>query len=359
MTYFAEVASPAGTLRQARVAAYDHTSPVTKDPRAWRGSTLLADEGQIGPWARQERQRFEDDQAFVQFLMARFRNQFTYSTATAYDPDRSSLALDQFFFDGMSGYCSFFAQSMATALRAVGIPAHVVTGYMGGDWNDFGGYWMIRNNMAHAWVEAYFSDQGWVRFDPTLLVAPGLSGGRFAVDRLDLDGQPAAGSTQTGDRPNYLIRASMWVDSLNTNITRSIMQFGGNSRGSLKSRISGMDFETLIWILGGMMTSIVVVTAGTTLVRRFGIMGRDPGLKLEQQFVQILEHSVAKTAPRQPAEGLMTFAARLDAGAELSHDARDVAVRIAQVRFGATPLSRDQAKRLMADLAALKSRLKA
>ena len=61
---------------------------------------------------------------------------------------------------------------MATAFRAAGIPANVVTGYLGGSWNEFGNYWMVRNNMAHAWVEARIDGVVWKRYDPTLLVAP-------------------------------------------------------------------------------------------------------------------------------------------------------------------------------------------
>ena len=363
VTYFAEVRSPRGTIHQAQVAAYDHTSEITADPRAWRGTTLLSDEGRIGPWARQQRQRFDRDQDFVRFLLSRFRQEFEYSTATAYDTGSSTLALDQFFFEGLSGYCSFFAQSMATALRAVGIPAHVVTGYMGGDWNDFGGYWMIRNNMAHAWVEAYLDDEGWVRYDPTLLVAPSLGGGVFAVDSLSFENQASPTAGHATDIPNIFVRASMWVDSLNTNITRSIMQFGGGSGGSFKNRIKGMDFETLIWILGGMMASILVVTAGTGIVRRMGIIGSRPGLKLEQHFISILEQSQPSSSPRRPSEGVIAFAQRLVKQSPrlspLSGDRiNQLALRISKARFGTVALSREEAKAIMDDLAQLRKMLK-
>ena len=357
VTYFAEIRSPRGTIHNATVAAYDHTAEITADPRAWRGTTLLSDEGQIGPWARQQRQNFTTDRAFASFLMQRFQREYTYSTATSYDPESSTVALDQFFFEGLSGYCSFFAQSMATALRAVGIPAHVVTGYMGGDWNDFGGYWMIRNNMAHAWVEAYFYDEGWVRFDPTLLVAPGIGGG-FAVDTLTLEGQATPTNASQGDMPNIFVRATMWVDSLNTNITRSIMQFGGQSNRSFKSRIQGMDFETLIWILGGMMTSILLVTAGTSVVRRMGIIGGNPGLRLEQQFIQILEQSLGNAAPRHHSEGLIAYAKRAGAQSVLADDLHALALRISRARYGASVLTRDEAKDLMAALSDLRKSLK-
>ena len=357
VTLYAEIRSPRGTIHHAKVAAYDHTSSVTADPRAWRGTTLLDDEGQIGPWARQQRSRFASDQDFAQFLMARFQRDFTYSTTTSYDAGSSAVALDQFFFEGLSGYCSFFAQSMATALRAVGIPAQVVTGYMGGDWNDFGGYWMIRNNMAHAWVEAYFSDEGWVRFDPTLLVAPGIGGG-FSTDTITAAGQAMPSNAERGDMPNIFVRASMWVDSLNTNITRSIMQFGGQSNRSFKSRIQGMDFETLIWILGGMMLSILLVTAGTTVVRRMGIIGRHPGLRLEQQFIQILEQAMPQSAPRHHSEGMIAYAKRLGAQSVFAEEFHTMALRISRARFGGVLISREETQDLMAALSDLRKSLK-
>ena len=356
VTLYAEIRSPRGTIHHAKVAAYDHTSSVTADPRAWRGTTLLSDEGQIGPWARQQRSRFASDQDFARFLMARFQRDFTYSTTTSYDAGSSTIALDQFFFEGLSGYCSFFAQSMATALRAVGIPAQVVTGYMGGDWNDFGGYWMIRNNMAHAWVEAYFSNEGWVRFDPTLLVAPGIGGG-FSTNTI-AQGQSMPSNAEQGDMPNIFVRASMWVDSLNTNITRSIMQFGGQSNRSFKSRIQGMDFETLIWILGGMMVSILLVTAGTTVVRRMGIIGRHPGLRLEQQFVQILEQAMPQSAPRHHSEGMIAYANRLSAQSGFAEDFHAMALRISKARFGGVLISREETQEVMAALSDLRKNLK-
>jgi hypothetical protein len=57
-------------------------------------------------------------------------------------------------------------------MRAVGIPARVVTGYLGGTWNPVGGYYVIRQSDAHAWTEVWLEDEGWVRVDPTAVVAP-------------------------------------------------------------------------------------------------------------------------------------------------------------------------------------------
>ena len=57
-------------------------------------------------------------------------------------------------------------------MRAAGLPARVVTGYQGGEWNAIGGYLVLRQSDAHAWTEVWLQGQGWVRVDPTAVVAP-------------------------------------------------------------------------------------------------------------------------------------------------------------------------------------------
>ncbi len=63
------------------------------------------------------------------------------------------------------GYCQYFATTMVVMLRSEGIPARYVTGYTPGQ--PVGDSYVVRGLNAHAWVEVYFPDQGWVRFDPT------------------------------------------------------------------------------------------------------------------------------------------------------------------------------------------------
>jgi len=73
------------------------------------------------------------------------------------------------------GHCELFASSMVLLLRAMGIPARVVAGYYGGEWNGIGGYYIVRRSNAHAWVEVYEKNKGWVLFDPTPASATSLS----------------------------------------------------------------------------------------------------------------------------------------------------------------------------------------
>ncbi|HEX6898130.1 MAG TPA: transglutaminaseTgpA domain-containing protein [Thermoanaerobaculia bacterium] len=75
--------------------------------------------------------------------------------------------IEDFLFRYRSGQCEYFASSMVLMLRSQGIHARLVTGFLGGEYNPFEGYYVVRENNAHAWVEAYLPGQGWRIFDPT------------------------------------------------------------------------------------------------------------------------------------------------------------------------------------------------
>jgi transglutaminase-like putative cysteine protease len=88
---------------------------------------------------------------------------------------------DGFLFEMDAGYCTYFATTMVTMLRAEGVPARFVTGYTPGDAGDDGTY-TVRGLDSHAWVQVYVPDVGWVRFDPT------PAGPREASERARLSG---------------------------------------------------------------------------------------------------------------------------------------------------------------------------
>src|SRR5690606_13368344 len=80
--------------------------------------------------------------------------------------------VDDFLFNTRSGFCEHYASAFAFLMRAAGIPARVVTGYQGGEVNPIGGYLIVRQSEAHAWVEVWLEGRGWVRIDPTAAVSP-------------------------------------------------------------------------------------------------------------------------------------------------------------------------------------------
>jgi transglutaminase-like putative cysteine protease len=73
----------------------------------------------------------------------------------------------EFLFVRKKGHCEYFASAMAVMLRELGIPSRMVTGFRGAEFNDLTSQYVVRGSNAHAWVEAFFPQMGWVSFDPT------------------------------------------------------------------------------------------------------------------------------------------------------------------------------------------------
>jgi protein-glutamine gamma-glutamyltransferase len=110
-----------------------------------------------------------DPRGVVSSALQFFRTQgFSYSlTPGKYDN------LEEFLFRRRVGFCEHYAASFATLMRLAGIPARVVVGYLGGEYNDLGHFVLVRQADAHAWCEVFLPETGWTRVDPTSAVAPG------------------------------------------------------------------------------------------------------------------------------------------------------------------------------------------
>lgn len=109
--------------------------------------------------------------ALVQRISDYFREQqFRYSLTPG---ELSGAQIDQFLFERKLGFCSHYAGATVFLLRAAGIPARLVGGYLGGEWQDDGAYLQVLQKDAHAWVE-YYQDGQWLSFDPTALIEPTL-----------------------------------------------------------------------------------------------------------------------------------------------------------------------------------------
>ena len=75
--------------------------------------------------------------------------------------------LADFLFEEQRGYCEHFATAMTVMLRTQGIPARLATGFLSGEFNEYGSFFIVRASDAHAWVVVYLDGRGWVTFDPT------------------------------------------------------------------------------------------------------------------------------------------------------------------------------------------------
>jgi transglutaminase-like putative cysteine protease len=94
-------------------------------------------------------------------------------TYTLEPPPLGENPVDEFLHSTRSGFCEHFSSAFAFLMRAAGIPARVVTGYLGGDPNPVDGILTVRQRDAHAWVEVHLPGRGWTRIDPTAAAVPG------------------------------------------------------------------------------------------------------------------------------------------------------------------------------------------
>ncbi|MXV61413.1 DUF4129 domain-containing protein [Natronorubrum sp. JWXQ-INN-674] len=101
---------------------------------------------------------------------------------------------EEFLFEMDEGYCVYFATTMVQMLRAEDVPARYVTGYTGGQQVDDDEY-VVRGTDAHAWVEVYFPDHGWVSFEPT----PGDSRDSVHADHVEQAREDGIDNVDTED----------------------------------------------------------------------------------------------------------------------------------------------------------------
>lgn len=101
----------------------------------------------------------------VQRLERHLLREYRYTLDLGLVPTASPI--ERFLFDSRAGHCEYFATAMVLLLRAEGIPARLVSGYLGAELNPLEGYYIVRQTQAHAWVEAHLEERGWTTFDPT------------------------------------------------------------------------------------------------------------------------------------------------------------------------------------------------
>ena len=123
-------------------------------------------------WARQMRVQLGDaDARTVAAALAAHIRQTDY-VYTLQPGSYGSDAIDEFWLDRREGFCEHFASAFVVVMRAMGVPARIVTGYQGAEPPDADGFRIVRQRHAHAWAEYYDESAGWIRADPTSAVAP-------------------------------------------------------------------------------------------------------------------------------------------------------------------------------------------
>ncbi|UZG43162.1 transglutaminase TgpA family protein [Caldimonas thermodepolymerans] len=195
-------------------------------------------------WAQALRQQLPDADArrLAQAVFAHIRTQgYAYTLAPGrYGDEQGRHAIDEFWLDRKQGFCEHFAAAFVVVMRAMGVPARIVTGYQGAEYNPVDGYHLVRHTYAHAWAEYWQPGAGWVRADPTGAVAPERI-------RMALDLGPATGvvaATLSTVNPELWRRLRNHWDAVNNAWNQWVLNY---SRGTQFELLRHLGFDAPGW----------------------------------------------------------------------------------------------------------------
>ena len=299
--------APIATLSSFRLESSTSYAVIGPLPAAMRNADLRLPDGRNArsiALARQMREQAGSDAAFIAAVLGKFRNEQYFYTL---EPPRLQLdSVDDFLFNTRRGFCEHFASAFTMLARAAGIPARVVTGYQGGEYNPLNGYVLIRQSEAHAWSEVWLAGRGWVRVDPTAAVAP---------ERIER-GLEAALSEGGEALPGGFLRNNAWFsrlrltwDAANTFWNSQVVDFGESQQQWLLERlnIGDADWEELgIALVLSLVAFFGLMSA--YLAWRFRPHARDP---LAQIYDQLCRKLARHGLPRAAHEGPSDYVARV------------------------------------------------
>ena len=269
-----------------------------------------------------------DERAYIASILGIFRNQrFFYTTAP---PPLRDNPVDEFLFSTRAGFCEHYASSFAVLMRAAGIPARIVTGYQGGEFNTVGNYLTVRQADAHAWVEVWLGADGWVRIDPTAAVSParieaGVMAAVPASEALPmLRGEYA-----------WLREARLTLDSIANSWNQAVLGYTQDRQRQLMRQM-GVDDATWRTLATIMIIATVTTTAllAVLMLRKLRAMRPDPIVAAYARFCrQLARRGVA----RVPSEGPDAFCKRASfTRPELASAIASISSLYIRLRYGDT-----------------------
>jgi transglutaminase-like putative cysteine protease len=273
--------------------------------------------------AQQLRAGAQNDAAYVQTALAYLRyGGFRY---TLDPPPLGVNSVDDLLFRTRQGFCEHYASAFAVLMRAGGIPAHVVTGYLGGEWNRFGDYLLVRQSSAHAWTEVWLDGQGWVRVDPTAVVSPGS-----LIQQLSGVQPATAGAARLATAAWLSTSVQAW-QAMNAWWQDKVVGFTFARQLSLLDRMGlrAQQWHALAWLLG----------AGGTLWLALIAWAQRPRSGRERDGLarawRVLERKLDGVAVRAAHEGPVAYVERIGRlRPELAPSLRALARRYARLRYG-------------------------
>ena len=254
----------------------------------------------------------DDPRVIVGNALAFFQTQgFRYSLSPGeYGED----GFDEFLFRRRTGFCEHYAASFATLMRLAGVPARVVVGYLGGEFNAFGGFFLVRQADAHAWCEVWLPDSGWERVDPTNVVAPDRVNLGFDafLERRALAGQERLPAGRSGfaqrlsGRPVFAEIAGAW-EALNFAWDTRVLSFDAEAQQAFFSAIQLGDTRPLSLIVRSLLVVGVLLALYAAWMQ---LRTRPRADTVKALYDRFCRKTARSGVERLPFEGPADFARR-------------------------------------------------
>lgn len=223
---------------------------------------------------------------------------------------------DEFWFDRKEGFCEHIASAFVLLMRAMDIPARVVTGYQGGELNGVDGYWVLRQSDAHAWAEVWMSGQGWVRVDPTAAVSPARIG---SFNRLTPPRNVFATAVDAVS-PGLLLRMRASWEALNNGWNQWILNYTQSNQLDLLKNFGFQSpgWEDLVYLLIALLVGASIAGGAWALWEK---RRHDPWLRLLWRAQAHLRKAGLTVSPTSPPRQLARMAMdRFGEDARVMHD---------------------------------------
>lgn len=206
---------------------------------------------------------------------------------------------DEFWFDRKEGFCEHIASAFVILMRAMDIPARIVTGYQGGELNSVDGYWVVRQSDAHAWAEVWLSGQGWVRVDPTSAVAPARTG---SFQRLQPRQNVFAAAVGTVSPTLAVNLRAMW-EALNNSWNQWVLNYTQSKQLNLLKNLGfeSPSWEDLSYLLIAIITVVALAGAAWSYWER---LQHDPWLRLLARARRKLRAAGVEVPPSAPPRSI-------------------------------------------------------
>lgn len=246
------------------------------------------------------RQKYELPHAIIAAALMYFQQEkFIY---TLQPPLVGRDGVDEFLFDSKRGFCEHYASAFVFLMRAAGIPARVVTGYLGGELNPVDGHLSVRQSDAHAWAEVWIAGEGWRRVDPTAAIAP---------NRIEQGIQSALPDGETLPvmlRPEFDWLRSIryrW-DAIDYAWSRWVLGYDTDRQKQLLSRfgIDG-DWRSLVAFMAVLM-GLVMLVLGFLIARQKSRID-----EVQTLWIIACDAFAKRGLPRKPDEGPKDYSQRI------------------------------------------------